>query len=77
MISLLKNIAPFILYICGIIMFFAALTGRVRAPLIFLTILFPLQNVLEKLHQFPLGKDLNDLIIIGIAIGWIISKNGS
>ncbi len=54
-----------------------SLSGRVPWGLYFLVPLFPLQNVVERFHQFPLGKDFADIILISMIIGWVISAQGT
>jgi len=71
-IVFIKNLAPLFLYGTWIILCFYALSGKVKFGLFFLAALFPLQNVIDKLHQFPLGKDFNDIIIICMILGWLI-----
>ncbi|MFH1413969.1 MAG: O-antigen ligase family protein [Candidatus Omnitrophota bacterium] len=47
-----------------------SLTGRVYLSLMFLVPLFPLQNIIERLHQFPSGKDFVDILLVIIVLGW-------
>jgi O-antigen ligase len=74
MISALKNFAPFLLYLAFIIAFMFSLIGQVRFGLFYLIPLLPLQNVVDKLQAFPLGKDLNDILLFAMIFGWFISK---
>jgi hypothetical protein len=65
------NIAIPIIFIVGmIIVTLLSLTGRIHLSLLFLVPLFPLRNVVEKMHQFPMGKDMVDIILIAMIIGW-------
>jgi O-antigen ligase len=75
MLSAIKNIAPLALYFLGIAIFLLSITGRVKYGLWFLIPLIPLQNIMEKIQQFPLGKDFNDILLIGMVIGWFFYKN--
>lgn len=75
MLTFIKSLAPFSLYIAGIAVFFLSVTGRVKFGLWFLVPLIPLQNVMEKLQVFPMGKDFNDILLIGMIIGWAFYKN--
>lgn len=75
MLTYIQSLAPFSLYIAGIVIFFISITGRVKYGLWFLVPLIPLQNVMEKLQAFPLGKDFNDILLIGMIIGWAFYKN--
>lgn len=74
MIAFLKNLAPIIFYLGFIGAAIASLTGNVRLGLYFLVPLLPLQNVVNKLHDFPLGKDFNDILLLCMIFGWFISK---
>ncbi len=70
----IKGIAPVFLYAAGGIIFFISVSGRVAVGLNFLIPLLPLQNILEKIQELPLGKDFNDILLIGMVIGWMASK---
>lgn len=74
MIALVKNIAPIIFYAGFIFTAIASLTGNVRLGLLFLVPLLPLQNVVNKLHEFPLGQDFNDILLLCMLFGWFVSK---
>ncbi len=74
MIAFLKNLAPILFYLGFIGAAIASLTGNVRLGLYFLVPLLPLQNVVNKLHDFPLGKDFNDILLLCMIFGWFISK---
>ncbi len=73
MLAAVKEFLPIILYFVGIATFFMAITGRVQYALAFTVFLFPLRNVVERLQEFPLGKDMIDLLIMGMLIGWLIN----
>lgn len=75
MIALLKNVAPLIFYIGFVLAAIASLMGNVRIGLLFLTPLLPLQNVVNKLQAFPMGKDFNDILMLCMVFGWILSKS--
>jgi len=70
-----KSIGVYLIYFLGIVVFFLSVTGRVKYGLLFLIPLLPLQNVFVKLYQFPLGKDFNDILLMGMIIGWFLYKN--
>lgn len=74
MIAALKLIAPLLLYLGGVIILMMALSGRVKFGLYFLVPLLPLQNVMEKFQAFPMGKDLNDILLLAMLAGWIFSS---
>lgn len=70
MYVILKQSAPLILYIAGIIILLLSISGKVKYGLYFLVPLIPLQNVMEKIQDFPMGNNLNDLLLLGMIIGW-------
>ena len=72
-LATIKSFAPWVLYLTVIAAFFAGLTGKVRWPLLVITFLLPLRNVVERLYEFPLGNQLLDILIGGMLIGWLIS----
>jgi hypothetical protein len=75
-LGFIKGFAPEIIYIGGLaVMILLALRRRVDLALLFLVPLLPLQNVIEKLQMFPVGKDFVDVILMALILGWIISKN--
>ncbi len=77
MFALIKHVGFYAIYITFWVVFVLSLTGRVKYGLLLLIPLLPLQNIIIKLHQLPLGKDLNDIIIIGMLIGWIVYKSST
>ena len=76
MLASLKLIAPLSIFILGIIVFFICLSGKVRYGLFFLVPLMPLQNVVEKLYDLPMGNNFNDILLLGMVFGWILSSGG-
>ena len=75
-IAALKNLAPIMFYLGGIILFFRAITGNVQWTLLCVVFLLPLRNVVEKLQDYPLGNQFLDILIFGIIIGWFVSSLG-
>lgn len=71
-IAIIKNLAPFFLYLTWLGLCVTVLTGRVKYGLFLLLPLFPLQNVVAKIQGFPFGKDFNDILIISMFLGWFI-----
>lgn len=56
----------------------AALLSIILNPKIGILFLFPLlpyQNVFDRLHAFPGGKDLNDIVILSVFVGWLLRKS--
>ncbi|MCA9402065.1 MAG: hypothetical protein KC713_10575, partial [Candidatus Omnitrophica bacterium] len=74
MFGFIKQFAPLVLYICFIIACLLSVSGKVKWGLLFLIPLLPLQNIVEKIHQLPLGQDFNDILLFCMIIGWVFSK---
>jgi O-antigen ligase len=71
----IKSIAPPLLFFGGIIMLFLVLLkGKINLCLMLLIPLFPLQNVVEKLYQFPLGNQYLDIMLILIVFAWFLKN---
>lgn len=72
-IAFLKTVAPVIIFYIGLIVIISlSLRGQIHQALLFLIPLFPLQNVIEKLHQFPLGNQFIDIVLIAMILGWFL-----
>lgn len=75
---ILKTIVPaLIFYIGSIIVIVFSITRRIDKALLLLIPLFPLQNVIEKLHQFPLGNQFIDILLIAIMLGWFTESHAA
>ncbi len=72
---LLNNIALYAIYSAVIYIFFLSIFGKIKYGLIFLIFLLPLQNVFAKLQELPFGKDIPNLILLAMTLGWLIIKN--
>ena len=75
-IAALKNIAPIMFYLGGIVLFFRAITGKVQWALLCVVFLLPLRNVVDKLQDYPLGNQFLDILIFSIIAGWVVSSLG-
>ncbi len=75
-IAALKNLAPIIFYLGGIILFLRAITGKVQWTLLCVVFLLPLRNVVEKLQEYPLGNQFLDILIFSLIVGWFVSSLG-
>jgi len=72
------NLVTLIVFVLGIPVVFISLVGQIHLGLLFLVPILPLQNVIEKFHQFPYGNDFVDIILIAMMFGWAfsaVSKN--
>jgi len=74
-LSFVKFLAPLSVYLTGVLVFFMAFTGRVHWTLLFVTLLLPLRNVVEKLQSFPAGTQFIDFLILSMFIGWVASSS--
>ncbi|MCK5013100.1 MAG: O-antigen ligase family protein [Candidatus Omnitrophica bacterium] len=74
MIGFVKNLAPVVLYVGGIFLILRALTGKTEWLLWFVIALLPLRNIIEKLHMYPLGKDLVDIFILILLVGTVVKN---
>ena len=68
----LTQYIPFYIYYSSLV---AAVLSFFYNPKIGIYLLFPLlpyQVIFEKIKLLPLGKDLNDIVLISILIGWFL-----
>ena len=70
----LHGFIPGVLYVAGIIIFFVSAFKRPEVGLYFIVPLLPLQTLRFRLHEFPLGAQWVDLILLGVMIGVIRKK---
>ena len=63
------NFAPTVLYLLGIWVFFYSASKHPEAGLYYIVPLLPLQTLRFKLHDFPLGAQWIDLMLLGCMIG--------
>jgi O-antigen ligase len=50
------------------------ITYRIEIGLYVFVFFLPLQNILDYIIDFPLGKDINDLLILAMLIRWVIDS---
>src|ERR1700675_4425785 len=65
----LTVLAPTLLYIGGLVAFFASAFWRPEIGIYYIVPLLPLQTTRYKLHEFPLGSQWIDLMLLGVLIG--------
>src|SRR6516165_4593820 len=70
------GLMPTILYLGGILVFLASVFWRPEIGIYYLIPLLPLQTIRFKLHEFPLGAQWIDLILLGVMIG-VLRKGDS
>jgi len=74
MIATAKSFIPFILYAGIILLSLSALTGKTQRALWLLIFLMPFRNVIDRLHKFPLGYDLIDVMLIALIFGTMMQS---
>ncbi len=70
----IKALIPIGLYLGTLAACVRAIRGKPMIALVLLTIASPLPNLWYKLHEFPLGKDIIDLLVISGLIGVMVAK---
>jgi O-antigen ligase len=73
-LSHIKSFAPLFLYLAAWAAFFLGLGGKGQWPLLVLTLLIPLRNVLDKILYYPLGNQMIDILIAGGLISWLFGR---
>ena len=71
---MLTNLLSSLIYFLGFISIVLALNKKTHLSLMFVVALFPLQNIVQRLHVFPAGKDFIDITFLFIIIGWVSSS---
>jgi O-antigen ligase len=72
------NTTVAIIYFAGITAVVGlSLMGRINLGLLFLVPLFPLRIVVEQMHLFPFGKDLINIILLAMILGWFYKASSS
>ena len=67
----LIKIAPYVFYSAIIAAVFVSLF-KTEWGILFLIPILPLETILVKMHVFPLGKDIVDILLIALIIGWFL-----
>ena len=70
----LTKIAPLCVYITLWIVVIITLTKRLDFGLFFLVPLIPQQSLLDAAIQYPMGKDLVDIILLAMLVRWYLDK---
>ncbi|MBN1869503.1 MAG: O-antigen ligase family protein [Candidatus Omnitrophica bacterium] len=70
--TLVKSYAPLLLYIVCIFFVLRALIGKTEWTVVYLAGILPLRNVVDRMHMFPLGKDMVDVLIVALLFGTFV-----
>ncbi len=73
----LSGVVPLTVYVLSIAAMALTIFYRIEAGLFFFVFFLPLQNVLEYAITYPLGKDLNDLLLAAMLIKWGLNRRKS
>ena len=68
---LLKPIVPISIILISVFLIIRAMAGKPQWCMFMIIFLMPLRNVVDKLQQYPLGKDLVDIFFLGMLIGLV------
>lgn len=68
----LKDLAPLVIILGGLILGLRAMIGKTEWTLLFIIALLPLRNVVEKLQSYRFGADFLDLLILSVFIGSLV-----
>lgn len=71
----LAQYLPSVIYWLGILAAILSIFYSPRLGILFLFPLLPYQSLFEKMQMFYFGKDINDIIIFSIFIGWLLRRN--
>ncbi|HNR66949.1 MAG TPA: O-antigen ligase family protein [bacterium] len=71
----LTNILTPALYAGCMLAILLTLFYRIEIGIYVFVFFLPLQNILDYVIDFPLGKDINDLLILSMLIRWILDRN--
>ena len=74
--GLLSGLFPLLLYIAGLATFFASAFWRPEIGIYYIVPLLPLQTLRFRLHEYPLGAQWIDLMLLGVLIG-VLRKGDS
>ena len=69
---MIKTYVTLLIYLFGVVGVFAAFSGKVRWTLLLIVLLLPLQNIIDQIQHFFLGKDFLDILIISSLLGWLV-----
>jgi len=70
----LSKIIPLLVYISGGVIVLLTLFYRIEIGIFFIVPLFPLQNLINIIHKYPLGKDFIDILILALLIKWVLNS---
>jgi putative inorganic carbon (hco3(-)) transporter len=70
----LTSLAPFVIYIAGILAFLLSVFWRPIVGIYFLVPLIPLQTARYRMNDLPLGQSVVDIILLGVILGLLVHQ---
>jgi putative inorganic carbon (hco3(-)) transporter len=70
----LSQYVPLIIYCFGVLVIFLSVFHSPKIGVLYLFPLLPFVSIFNKIQMYPFGKDLNDLGILAVLIGWFIRR---
>ena len=64
---------PLVLYVAFFVVALLTIFHRIEWSLLYLALILPIQNIQQKMHAYPLGKDLVDILIVSALLGWFVT----
>jgi O-antigen ligase len=64
-------------YLAGFVALMLTVLYRIEIGLVYLTLLLPQQNLIDRLEVYPLGSQVVHFFVAAIALKWIVSKKMS
>lgn len=74
--GLSKFVAP-IIFGGFIVAFLLTIFKRIEYGIFYLVPFIPLQNILNYANVYPLGKDINDLMLLAMLVRWVLDRKKS
>jgi O-antigen ligase len=63
---------PLAAYLGCFVIGFLTIFVKTELGLMYLVIFLPLQNIMQKMHRFPLGNQFIDILVVFLILGWLI-----
>lgn len=73
-VTFIKESAPLLLYLFAMATAILSFFGKVKYGIFFLLPLFPLQNIFLKLSGIPFGQEIQNIVLFGMMVGWLMFK---
>ena len=71
--GIMSHYIPLAAYILCFVAGLLAIFVRVEIGLAYFVLLIPFQNVIQKMHEFPLGNQVVDILVVSLFVAWLRS----